>query len=78
MKCLNHRSDAQRAEHVLQSVLIVFKHHLDVREASIVARQSSQSVYVLTFSGRETPQHSWPAAATQNHDGMPIFGRMID
>ena len=41
-------------------------------------RQSSQSVYVLTFSGRDTPQHSWPAAATQNHDGMPIFGRMID
>ena len=62
----------------MQSVLIVFQHHLDVREASIVARQSSQSVYVLTFSGRETLQPSWPAAAAQNHDGMPNFGKMID
>jgi hypothetical protein len=43
-----------------------------------VARQSSKSVNDFAFSGSGTPQHSWPAAATQNHDGMPIFGRMID
>ncbi len=28
--------------------------------------------------GSKAPQHSWPAAAVQNHDGVPIFGWMID
>ena len=25
-----------------------------------------------------TAKHSWPAAAAQNHDGMPILGWMTD
>ena len=74
----NHRSDAQRADSVLQSVHTLFKHHSDVRKASVVANQSSQSGYVFTFLGSRPPQYSWPAAAMPNHDGMLRLGWMID
>ncbi len=40
--------------------------------------QSFPSVCVLTFVGSRPPQHSWPAAATTNHDEMVSFGWMID
>jgi hypothetical protein len=36
------------------------------------------SVHVFTFVGSRPPQHSWPAAATPNHDEMLDFGWMID
>ncbi len=36
------------------------------------------SVHVFTFVGSRPPQHSWPAAATPNHDEMLSFGSMID
>ncbi len=32
------------------------------------------SVHVFTFVGSRPPQHSWPAAATPNHDEMLSFG----
>jgi hypothetical protein len=40
--------------------------------------QSFLSVNVFTFVGSRPPQHSWPAAATPNHDEMLSFGWMID
>ncbi len=40
--------------------------------------QSFLSVHVFTFVGSRPAQHSWPAAATPNHDEMLIFGWMID
>ncbi len=40
--------------------------------------QSFLSVHVFTFVGSRPPQHSWPAAATANHDEMLSFGWMID
>ena len=40
--------------------------------------QSFLSVNVFTFVGSRPQQHSWPAAATPNHDEMLIFGWMID
>ena len=41
--------------------------------------QSFLSVNLFTFVGSgRPPQHSWPAAATPNHDEMLSFGRMID
>ncbi len=40
--------------------------------------QSFLSVHVFTFVGSRPPQHSWPAAATPNHDEMLSFGWMID
>ena len=35
--------------------------------------QSFPSVHVFTFVGSRPPQHSWPAAATANHDEMLSF-----
>jgi hypothetical protein len=43
-----------------------------------VARLSSKSVNDFILFGSVTPQRSLSAAATQNYDGMPILGRMID
>jgi hypothetical protein len=40
--------------------------------------QSFLSVNVFTFVGSRPQQHSWPAAATPNHDEMLSFGWMID
>jgi hypothetical protein len=40
--------------------------------------QSFLSVHIFTFVGSRPPQHSWPAAATPNHDEMLSFGWMID
>ncbi len=40
--------------------------------------QSILSVSVFTFVVSRPPQHSWPAAATPNHDEMLSFGWMID
>ncbi len=40
--------------------------------------QSFLSVDVFIFVGSRPPQHSWPAAATPNHDEMLSFGWMID
>ena len=40
--------------------------------------QSLLSVNVFTFVGSRPPQHSWPAAATPNHNEMLSFGWMID
>jgi hypothetical protein len=40
--------------------------------------QSIFSVHVFTFVGSRPPQHSWPAAATPNHDEMLSFGGIID
>ncbi len=40
--------------------------------------QSFLSVHVFFFVGSRPPQHSWPAAATPNHDEMLSFGWMID
>ncbi len=40
--------------------------------------QSFLSVRVFTGVGSRPPQHSWPAAATTNHDAMLSFGWMIN
>ncbi len=40
--------------------------------------QSFLSVHVFTFVKSRPPQHSWPAAATPNHDEMLSFRWMID
>ncbi len=40
--------------------------------------QSFLSVHVFTFVLSRPQQHSWPAAATPNHDEMLNFGLMID
>jgi hypothetical protein len=40
--------------------------------------QSFLSAHVFTFVGSRPPQHSWPPAATPNHDEMLSFGWMID
>ena len=40
--------------------------------------QSFLSVHVFTFVGSRPPQHSWPIAATPNHDEMLSFWWMID
>ncbi len=36
------------------------------------------SVHVFTFVGSRPQQHSWPAAATPNHEKMLSFWWMID
>jgi hypothetical protein len=38
----------------------------------------NQSFLSVTFVGSRPQQHSWPAAATTNHDEMLSFGWMID
>ncbi len=40
--------------------------------------KSFLSVSVFAFVGRRARQHSWPTAATPNHDKMLSFGRMMD
>ncbi len=40
--------------------------------------KSLLSIDVFTFVGSRPQQHSWPAAATPNHDEMLSFGWMID
>ncbi len=40
--------------------------------------QSFLSANVFTFGRSKSPQYSWPAAATPNHDEMLSFGWMID
>jgi hypothetical protein len=41
-------------------------------------KQSLLSVNVSIFVRSRPQQHSWPAAATPNHDEMLSFGWMID
>jgi hypothetical protein len=68
----------KRLDHTNPSVIIDGMNDYQATYNKRWQNQSFLSVNVFTFVGSRPEQHSWPAAATPNHDEMLSFGWMID
>ncbi len=68
----------KRLDHTNPSVVIDGMNDYQATYNKRWQNQSFLCVHVFTFVGSRPAQHSWPAAATPNHDEMLSFGWMIE
>ncbi len=68
----------KRLDHTTSSIVIDGMNAYQATYNKRWQNQSFLSVHVFAFVGSRAQQHSWPTAATKNHDEMLSFGWMID